>query len=312
MPQTIQTNKSERLPGLNGLRAIAILMLVFGHLCQADFWYGNCPLPSIPIPGGGLSIFFVLCGFLAGYYANTISSPKAYYIKKTKKLFPAYYIYIGLVIIVYILIGQREEVLNTRLLYYIVPAGIIPFCKAHGILPLVHLWFLTPIVISYISFPLLFKAFRGGSRTASASIICAIFIILKFAIYLTAGKETFAYRFFSASQFDCIFGGLFLGLFLSDKKGKALPNLLNSNITYWILWILLLTSGFYQSIIPAPIRNEYFGLLAAGLIIGLVEERSPLKFKASLWKKLSNISYQIYVYHILAIILISELFRLFI
>ena len=130
-------------------------------------------------------------------------------------------------------------------------------------------------------------------------------------MYATVGKETFAYRFFNASQFDCIFGGLFLGLLLKNPE-KRLPILIESKIANIILWILFLTSGLYQGMIPAPFRNEYFGLLAAGLIIGIVSNHSPFKFKAQLWGKFSKISYQIYVYHILAIILISEIFRVII
>ena len=158
----MEENRKYRLPGLDGLRAIAILLIVLGHCSQADFWYGDCPLPRLPLPGGALSIFFVLSGFLAGYYSETITDAKSYYLKKAKRLFPVYYIYIILVVLVYLLIGRSTEVLNWKLLYYIVPAGIIPFCQAQGILPLVHLWFLTPIVIAYLLFPVLLKAFRGG------------------------------------------------------------------------------------------------------------------------------------------------------
>lgn len=168
MTQTAQISetKSGRIPGLDGLRAIAIVLIVLGHLWQQDFWYGNCPIPQLPIPGGALSIFFVLCGFCAGYYSSKTADTKTYYKKKAKRLFPAYYTYIAIVILTFLLLGRAEEVLNLRLLYYIVPAGIIPFCHSEGILPLVHLWFLSPIVIAYLLFPALLKAFMGGHEYA--------------------------------------------------------------------------------------------------------------------------------------------------
>lgn len=127
MAKTLQITKTERLPGLDGLRTIAILLIVLGHLCQQDFWYGNCPIPAPPLPGGAVPIFFVLSGFLAGYYSDKTTDTKSYYIRRAKKLFPTYYIYIVLVILAYILLDRKEEILNPRLLYYIVPAGIIPF-----------------------------------------------------------------------------------------------------------------------------------------------------------------------------------------
>ena len=307
----MEEKKKYRLPGLDGLRAIAILLIVLGHCGQADFWYGNCPLPHLPLPGGAFSIFFVLSGFLAGYYSETITDAKSYYLRKANRLFPVYYIYIMLVVLVYLLIGRGTEVLNWKLLYYIVPAGIIPFCQAQGILPLVHLWFLTPIVIAYLLFPVLLKAFMEGSRRCSVLILCIFFAILKWVLYATVGKETFAYRFFNASQFDCIFGGMFVGLYISDREDQV-PQLFNHKAINWLIWLAFLACGFYQDFIPAPIRNEFFGLLAAGLIIGLVGKHSPFRFRSPMWRKFSKVSYQIYVYHILAIILISEIFRMII
>ena len=153
----------------------------------------------------------------------------------------------------------------------------------------------------------------GGQKTSIciSAILCVAFAVIKWALYLSVGKETFAYRFIGASQFDCIFGGLFLGLMLRNDE-FVLPKIFTCKTTSWILWILFITSGLFQEIIPAPLRNEFFGLVAAGLIISLVSESAPFKFKATFWRKLSNASYKIYVYHILAIILLSELIGLFI
>lgn len=162
MPATIQSTRTERIPGLDGLRVIAILLLVLGHCSQPDFWYGDCPLPTLPLPGGSLSILFVLSGFLAGYYPAKSFDTKTYYIRRAKRIFPAYYSYILIVIITYLILGRSQEVLNLRLLYYVIPAGIVPFSNSEGILPLVHLWFLTPIVIFYLSLPLLLKRVYGG------------------------------------------------------------------------------------------------------------------------------------------------------
>lgn len=164
----MQQSKAYRIPGLDGLRAIAILLIVLGHLWQQDFWYGTCPLSPLSIPGEALSIFFVLCGFLAGYYSDVTLDAKSYYIKRARKLFPTYYAYVFLVLIVYFLLGKLHEVLNLQLLFYLIPAGIVPFSQSQGILPLVHLWFLTPIVIAYIAFPFVLNCKWGGKKRQSA------------------------------------------------------------------------------------------------------------------------------------------------
>lgn len=154
-----------RLYGLDGLRAIAILVLVLGHCSQADFWYGTSSILTFPLPNGCLTILFVLSGFLAGLFAEkNVADIKTYYSKRARRILPIYYLYIVLVIIIYILLGRSQEVLNAKLFYYIIPAGIIPFCKSESILPLVHLWFLTPIIIFYLVHPWIEKWSQGGGR----------------------------------------------------------------------------------------------------------------------------------------------------
>lgn len=69
-----------RLYGLDGLRAIAILVLVLGHCSQADFWYGTSSILTLPLPKGCLSILFVLSGFFAGLFAEkNVTDIKSYY-----------------------------------------------------------------------------------------------------------------------------------------------------------------------------------------------------------------------------------------
>lgn len=309
----IQLPKPKRISGLDGLRTIVILLIAINHLCQQSFWYGRCPLPSLHLPAGSVTVLFVLSGFCAGYFPNKEPGKRAYYFHRAQKLFPTYYIYIVIAVITYILLGRTQEVLNPKLLYYLIPAGIVPFCCPEGgILPLVHLWFLTPIVIAYLTFPLLLNCKWVGQKSAIhiSAILCVAFVAIKWTLYLCVGKESFAYRFFNASQFDCIFGGLFLGLSLRVGEFR-LPEFFTCKTTGWILWILFITSGLFHEVIPAPLRNEFFGLMAAGLITGLVRESAPFKFKAAFWRKLSSASYKIYVYHILAIILLSEIINAF-
>lgn len=313
MTATNQITKRERITGLDGLRAIVIILIALNHFCQQDFWYSTCPLPSLPLPSGRVAILFVLSGFLAGYYPFKTFDTKSFYLRKAKKLFPVYYSYIAIVIIAFLILGRSQEVLNLRLLYYVIPAGIVPFCSSEGILPLVHLWFITPIVLFYLVLPPLLKRIYGGQKQAieGTIIISIAIVIIKWGLYLFVGKDTFAYRFINASQFDCILGGMALGLFLQYHK-KQLPLIIFNKVTSCILWAIWLTSGFYANMIPSPCRNEFFGLLAAGLIICFVQGVSPIQFKAPIWHRLGKASYYIYIYHILVIILISELIRVFI
>lgn len=301
-----------RLYGLDGLRAIAILVLVLGHCCQADFWYGTSTILTFPLPKGCLSILFVLSGFLAGLFAEkNVSDIKSYYLKRAKRILPIYYSYIVLVIIIYILLGKSEEILNAKLFYYIIPAGIIPFCKSEGILPLVHLWFLTPVIIFYLIHPWIENWSQGGAKKRSpasiALIICGAIMLIKWSTRIVSGKEAIIYRILGASQFDCIFGGVYLGHKFKDGN-IHFAKVFEHNITQVIFWLLFIGSAYYSKYIPSPIQNEFFGIIAAGLILGSISDKPLIRFRDKIWKFLSKISYNLYVVHILIIILVALLF----
>ena len=148
------------LNGLDGLRSIAIFILVLGHCAQIDFVsVGGVALKSMPFPAGCLTILFVLSGFLAGFFMEKNNSDILYYYKKRAgRILPVYYLYIAGVLLIYWFAGKASKVFVPNLWYYIIPAGIIPFCSSNGILPLVHLWFVAVMVLFYLVFvlPILF------------------------------------------------------------------------------------------------------------------------------------------------------------
>lgn len=78
----IHSDSPKRLTGLDGLRFVAIMILVWGHCAQRDFVsLGNgSTIMSLPLPDGCLTILFVLSGFLAGYFPEKTKDVKAYYV----------------------------------------------------------------------------------------------------------------------------------------------------------------------------------------------------------------------------------------
>jgi peptidoglycan/LPS O-acetylase OafA/YrhL len=83
---------SREIPTLNGLRAIAVLFVILSHA-------------GLPAPGGfGVLIFFTLSGFLITWlllseHARTGAiSLKNFYVRRSLRIFPAYYAYSTLVI----------------------------------------------------------------------------------------------------------------------------------------------------------------------------------------------------------------------
>ena len=297
------------LKGLDGLRALCALFILLGHISQTDFCnWGGRELFSIPVPVCSAYVFFVISGFLAGFRMETVTVLGSYYKKKAWRLFPLYYIYVLLTIVVYLVLGWGKVVVDGRLLYYLLLAPEIPFCTATGILPLAHLWFIGVLILFYALVPLLVKTERGKGKHVSL-VLAISWFLLKALSYLVFGKESFIYRFCGTVCFDILFFSVFAGLFFRERNvpdslwGESIIKPLSI-----LSFFLFLGSGFYGHLIPAPIRTEYVSLLAVLIIAGQQSSHPIISLENKVFRWFGDISYEIYVVQILVIILLSCLY----
>lgn len=90
-----------RIPSLDGLRAISILMVIFGHLSHTE----GAPefLSLLNMSRFGVRMFFVISGFLITgllmkeYQETGRVSLRQFYLRRTVRIFPAYWVYIAVV-----------------------------------------------------------------------------------------------------------------------------------------------------------------------------------------------------------------------
>jgi peptidoglycan/LPS O-acetylase OafA/YrhL len=95
-----------RIPELDGLRGIAILLVIIHHYFTAAFIrYPPHPLAYIQmatrLSWSGVDLFFVLSGFLIGGILldarGSINYFKVFYLRRFCRIFPIYFIFLGLV-----------------------------------------------------------------------------------------------------------------------------------------------------------------------------------------------------------------------
>ncbi len=94
---------SRRIPSLDGLRAISILMVLLGHVKGTV----GFPFPWVPFAWGslGVTVFFVISGYLitallVKEHARTGTvSLGAFYVRRTIRIFPALYVFAGVVVL---------------------------------------------------------------------------------------------------------------------------------------------------------------------------------------------------------------------
>jgi peptidoglycan/LPS O-acetylase OafA/YrhL len=168
----------QRMPSLDGIRAISILMVLYGHLS------GTRHFP-VSNPGGygrwfgdvahlGVYVFFVISGFLITSLlmseremTGTISL-KRFYLRRVLRIFPAFYAFI-LVVTIAVLWGAVH--LTGRDFAYALTFGFN--YSTHHPWQLGHLWSLSIEEQFYLLWPLMLVVLRA--RHALIVAIAAIF-----------------------------------------------------------------------------------------------------------------------------------------
>lgn len=105
----MESSSHKRIPGLDGLRAISILLVLCGHLSGVQGFYNNQAFWAHigDIANLGVRIFFVISGYLITVLllkeeakSGTISIPN-FYVRRTIRIFPASYCFLIIITALY-------------------------------------------------------------------------------------------------------------------------------------------------------------------------------------------------------------------
>ncbi len=167
-----------RIPSLDGIRAISILMVLYGHLCgtshfpvsipQYGRWFGD-------VAHLGVLVFFVISGFLITSLLMRERektgriSLKRFYLRRVLRIFPAFYAFIA-VLAIATMVGALHLVGRDFAFALTYTINIAP-TRAW---PTGHLWSLAVEEQFYLLWPLALLMLRG--RRALFVALAAIFI----------------------------------------------------------------------------------------------------------------------------------------
>lgn len=298
------------LKGLNGLRAIAAISILFSHVSLKE--YSNFSNSIIHIKSGfdGVTLFFVLSGFLITYLLLNENQKfkinvKKFYFRRILRIWPLYYLVIALTMFICYLYNDKTELFSNSIYYYLFFFANIPFALTQSVHLLMHFWSISVEEQFYFVWPWFIKIFN---HRLLVSIVFFLIILLsiKLLTRFYLGKEDFLYRIIVVTRFHCMILGSFVAIIYYQKFQKIMNFMTNKfvQIFFWFLF-LSLTFNFIQ--LPAVFNAEITSIISAFMIIGQVENK---KFKFSLETKtlnyLGEISYGIYVIHPLIIYLISK------
>lgn len=303
---------SIHLPGLNGLRAIAALTVMWGHVFLGPFGYWGLDGDHRSIfPLDGVTLFFVISGFLITFLllnerdrTDTVNIKK-FYIRRILRIWPLYYAYLTIALIISGVTIEKE------LWFYLFFGANIPFVTGFALWPVVHYWSLGVEEQFYLFWPWIVKRTRlnedKGYRILTYLIlsIITIWIACKLLCW-SPDDKSFLYRFFTITRFDCMMIGA-LGAVLYHQRCNWFLRFAQNR---WVAAtaVLLLIFSQWLSLIPAILQPQVVALVSLVAIVGqLSEQKSIINLENKIMDGIGRISYGIYVIHPLLIYGISKL-----
>lgn len=291
-------------PELDGLRALAVLAVIFYHAKL------NISGHTV-LPGGffGVDIFFVLSGFLITNIVrhslqNESFSFVNFYIKRIKRIFPA---------LLFVLFST-----SLAAYYFLLPSDLIKFSNsllsaisftsniffynedpytssASELKPLLHTWSLSVEWQYYVIFPVLLYVFHKILKgKIYLPLLVIFFLSLLYAIYQSHNDISYAFYMLQTRAWELIAGGL-CSWIVTHIEGKKTGEFITATGVALILFSFLSynDSILHPSFITIiPVMGTCFfivGSLRGELCSSLFRIR-PVVF-------IGGISYSLYLWH---------------
>jgi peptidoglycan/LPS O-acetylase OafA/YrhL len=303
LEHTSDSDKPTYIPGLDGVRGIAALMIMFLHLVPNY----NSPahpflsiLRKLAIIGQcGVPLFFVLSGFLITrillHAKNHPSYFKQFYLKRVLRIFPLYYLYLVInFFLIPWLTGQPIPDLNLTWYYYLYLQNIAMTFN-WKMLDLPHLWSLAVEEHFYFIWPFVIYFFSNKSTLKIiAGIIVFAFLCRVYLVSIGIGTY-----YFTLTTFDSLAIGAFLA-FNEKRSWLNAKNMLQIAVVLVIPLIAIFPfiTGSGSNVVTY-FKNPVISVFCMSLI-GLVSMNNHFLnriFTAKFLKYTGRISYGLYVFH---------------
>lgn len=288
------------LKGLNGLRAIAATCVVISHILLQGFQFKY--LWPTMIGSYAVTIFFTLSGFLITLLLlkekeRTTISVRKFYIRRILRIWPLYFAFLFLVIIIVYL--ETPERLPGSLPYYFLFAANIPYILDATIPHLSNYWSLGAEEQFYLFWPWVIKKFKNSFKTILIFIM--VLFILKAVAYIISlkYKTVIPALILDYTRFECMaIGGL--GAYLYLKKNKILLWLTANKFTEILCWLYLCFAAAGRHF--WFVNHDAVSLVTLSLVINFNSGKEPLiRLENKVFNFLGRISYGIYIIHPLVI-----------
>lgn len=313
--------------GLNALRFFAASLVVFHHAEQIRSKSGLFNLKSYSFfNNGGIAVtfFFILSGFLITYLllkersSSGVISIKKFYYRRILRIWPLYYllVFLGSLLIPFLISYlnisyEMPYTFSEVILFFVFFAPfMVTFIFGHHLLE--PLWSIGVEEIFYIFWAPLLKYVNLSVAKISVFIIVFKFLLVSFSPYFIENELYF--QLLGKLQFESMAVGALGAVWVfnyQDQLGSSIfifhrlsQIILMSFITIRIVFFEYLISNVnvFAFIQGTFIFNLAVNFLFLWLILNVsLNKHSLIKFNSRVFNFLGDISYGIYMYHMLVI-----------
>jgi peptidoglycan/LPS O-acetylase OafA/YrhL len=314
------------LSGLNGIRAIAAMAVLFGHTTlNLDTFGLNSYIFGVKTDGHvatttlanyGVTMFFALSGFLITYLLLEEKKEKPisirnFYVRRILRIWPLYFGYMLLAILTSWRYDMEYE--KTDLLFYVFLAANFAMVFNHAITLLGHYWSLGVEEQFYSFWPWVIK--RSADVFRSTAVLCTSLIVLKVVlrvmdIQVNDGAVSWPYAFLEATRIHCMLIGA-LGAILLFRQHELFQRLATHVVAQVSAWVVILLVAVNRFHVISVLDNELIAVVTVVIITGQVRRKNRLvNLDHYLLDRVGRISYGIYMIHPLLLFYLAKIISL--
>jgi len=297
--------RSSHLPALDGIRAVAVFIVIFNHA-------------GLPCPGGlGVLVFFVLSGFLITWlllkefdrYSHV--SLKHFYMRRSLRIFPAFYAYAAFAISIELLLKKTHIVWTQVLcsLFYVNNYYQALYGDPNAMLA--HTWSLAVEEQFYLLWPATFLFLQRKGFDLAKSLAGAIAFVWTYRlvlVFVVHAQHRYIYQAFD-TRADSLMSGCLLAILLHQGRCVRLFDWICRRQTRAIAVLSAIVISVVIQFRFGPIYGDSLGLainsvLVAAFIAQMIAWRDAAVGHWLNWRWISYLgvlSYSLYLYQQIAV-----------
>ncbi|RKF15974.1 acyltransferase [Altericroceibacterium spongiae] len=289
------------IPGLNGMRAIAVMLVIIAHYGFQDV-----------VPGGlGVTIFFFISGFLICTLllreqekSGTIAI-KAFYVRRFLRLAPEMYVFVGLTALYFFVRGVPVELGRAfaAVAYWMNYYKIFNLSSEGSGIHWGHLWSLAVEEHFYLTFPLLVLALVKVPKRLMLLLTIILIVCPIYRAFTLIENFPGHYTYYaSEARADSLAYGCLLACLARYSEGAValFRRFANPALPLGILVLLatlVLRNEFFRETIRYSLQGIGIGMIFIGLYYGSLGPVLLEWLETPIADWLGKLSYAIYLWH---------------